>query len=78
MMINSITKSEYQFLKHCKKHFDYQPPIEVVSINEECASSIPLKQSLSYTLQNSHLLHRLYLIILILYQVVQLKAKLFR
>jgi hypothetical protein len=35
-VINSISKSEYQFLKQCKKHFDYQPPIELLlNTNED-------------------------------------------
>jgi hypothetical protein len=56
-IINSISKSEYQFLKQCKKHFDYQPPTEIVlNINEDRAYYIPLQQSLSYLLQNGELL----------------------
>ncbi|CAF1047694.1 unnamed protein product, partial [Didymodactylos carnosus] len=56
-IINSISKSEYQFLKQCKKHFDYQPPTEIVlNTNQERAYYIPLKQSLSYMLQNGELL----------------------
>ncbi|CAF3243912.1 unnamed protein product [Rotaria sp. Silwood2] len=56
-IINSISKSEYNFLKHCKNYFDYQPPGEIVlHTNDERAYYIPLKHSLSCMLQNGQLL----------------------
>ncbi|CAF1572606.1 unnamed protein product, partial [Adineta steineri] len=57
-MINSISKNEYQFLKRCKKHFSYEPPVEIILDQpNEHAYYIPLKKSLSYTLQDGQLLH---------------------
>ncbi|CAF1438390.1 unnamed protein product, partial [Rotaria sp. Silwood1] len=56
-IINSISKNEYNFLKQCKKYFDYQPPTEIVlNTTEERAYYIPLKQSLSSMLQNGQLM----------------------
>ncbi|CAF1288923.1 unnamed protein product [Rotaria sordida] len=56
-IINSVSKSEYSFLKQCKNYFDYQPPTEIVlHTTEERAYYIPLKQSLSSMLQNGQLL----------------------
>ncbi|CAF4213849.1 unnamed protein product [Adineta steineri] len=56
-MINSISKNEYQFLKRCKKHFSYEPPVEIILDQpNEHAYYIPLKKSLSYTLQDGQLL----------------------
>jgi hypothetical protein len=55
--INSISKNEYQFLKQCAKHFDYQVPSEItLDINNERAYYVPLKQSLSPMLHNGQLL----------------------
>ncbi|CAF1556367.1 unnamed protein product [Rotaria magnacalcarata] len=51
-IINSVSKSEYNFLKQCKNYFDYQPPTEIkLTTNEELAYYIPLKQSLFCVLQ---------------------------
>jgi hypothetical protein len=56
-IINSISKSEYQFLKQCKNYFRYQPPTEIVlNTNEERAYYIPLKQSITSMLENEQLL----------------------
>ncbi|CAM2701852.1 unnamed protein product [Rotaria socialis] len=56
-IINSVSKSEYNFLKQCKNDFDYQPPTEIkLTTNEELAYYIPLKQSLFCMLQNGQLL----------------------
>jgi hypothetical protein len=56
-IINSISKNEYQFLKQCTKHFDYQPPTEIVlNTTNQRAYYVPLKQSLSSTLRNGQLL----------------------
>ncbi|CAF4178390.1 unnamed protein product, partial [Rotaria sp. Silwood2] len=56
-IINSISNSDYNFLKHCKNYFDYQPPAEIVlHTNDEHAYYIPLKHSLSCMLQNGQLL----------------------
>ena len=56
-MINVISKNEYQFLKQCEKHFNYQPPTKIVlNPPNELAYYVPLKQSLSDTLQNDQLL----------------------
>ncbi|CAF3243895.1 unnamed protein product [Rotaria sp. Silwood2] len=56
-MINAISKNEYQFLKQCEKHFNYQPPTKIVlDPADELAYYVPLKQSLSNTLQNGQLL----------------------
>ncbi len=56
-IINSTSKSEYNFLKQYEKYFDYQPPTEIVLItNEERAYYIPLKQSLCCMLQNGQLM----------------------
>jgi hypothetical protein len=56
-IINSISKNEYQFLKKCTKHFDYQSPTEIVlDTTNERAYYVPLKQSLSFTLRNDQLL----------------------
>ena len=44
-IISSISKSEYQFLKQCTEHFDYQPPTKIMlNTAEECAYYVPLKQ----------------------------------
>ena len=60
-IINSISKSEYQFLKQCQKHFNYQPPTEIVlKNNTERAYYIPLRQSLSSMLQNGQLLQSIF------------------
>ena len=56
-MINVISKNEYQFFKQCEKHFNYQPPTKIVlNSPNELAYYVPLKQSLSDTLQNDQLL----------------------
>ena len=56
-MINVISKNEYQFLKQYEKHFNYQPPTKtVLHPPTELAYYVPLKQSLSDTLQNDQLL----------------------
>ncbi|CAF4656908.1 unnamed protein product [Rotaria sp. Silwood2] len=56
-IINSVSKSEYKFLKQCKNDFGYQAPTEIeLTTNEERAYYIPLKQSLSCMLQNGQLL----------------------
>ena len=56
-IINSISKNEYQFLKQCTKHFDYQSPTEIVlDTTKERAYYVPLKKSLSFTLRNGQLL----------------------
>ena len=56
-MINVISKNEYRFLKQWEKHFNYQPPTKIVlNPPNELAYYIPLKQSLSDTLQNDQLL----------------------
>ena len=56
-MINVISKNEYQFLKQCDKHFNYQSPTKIVlNPPNELAYYVPLKQSLSDTLQNDQIL----------------------
>ncbi|CAF1293238.1 unnamed protein product [Rotaria sordida] len=56
-IINSISKSEYQFLKQCKKYFNYEVPTEIIlNTSEERAYYIPLKQSIGRMLQNEQLL----------------------
>ncbi|CAF1358549.1 unnamed protein product [Adineta ricciae] len=56
-MINSISKNEYQFVKQCKKYFDYQAPTEIIlDSNDRFAYYVPLQQSFSHTLQNGQLL----------------------
>ncbi|CAF2951760.1 unnamed protein product [Rotaria sp. Silwood2] len=56
-IINSASKSEYNFSKKCKNYFDYQPPAEIIlNTTKERAYYIPLKQSLSSMLQNGQLL----------------------
>jgi hypothetical protein len=56
-IINSISKSEYQFLKQCKTYFNYQPPTEIIlNTNEERAYYIPLKPSIMSMLHNEQLL----------------------
>ncbi|CAF2951744.1 unnamed protein product [Rotaria sp. Silwood2] len=56
-IINSVSKSEYNFLKQCKNYFDYQARTEIeLTTNEERAYYIPLKQSLYCMLQNGQLL----------------------
>lgn len=56
-IINSISKSEYRFLKQCKSYFNYEAPTEIkLNSNEERAYYIPLKQSLRSMLQNEQLL----------------------
>lgn len=56
-IINHVSKNEYAFLNECKKHFNYQPPIEIVlNPTEERAYYIPLRQSVSYMLQSGQLL----------------------
>ena len=57
LMSNVISKNEYRFLKQCEKHFNYQPPTKIVlNPPNELAYYVPLKQSLSDTLQNDQLL----------------------
>ena len=56
-IINCISKSEYQFLKQCKKYFNYEAPTEIIlNTNEERAYYIPLKQSIGDMLKNEQLL----------------------
>lgn len=56
-IINSVSKSEYVFLKQCQRFFNYQPPTEIVlDKDDEPAYYIPIKQSLSCMLQNDQLL----------------------
>ncbi|CAF1420366.1 unnamed protein product [Rotaria sp. Silwood1] len=56
-IINSISKSEYQFLRQCKNYFNYEAPTEIIlNTNEERAYYIPLKQSIGSMLQNEQLL----------------------
>ena len=56
-MVNVISKNEYQFLKQCEKHFNYQPPTKIVlNPPNELVYYVPLKQSLSGTLQNDQIL----------------------
>ncbi|CAF1683485.1 unnamed protein product, partial [Rotaria magnacalcarata] len=57
LIINSISKNEYQFLKQCKNFFNYEAPTEIIlNKNEERAYYIPLKQSIRTMLQNETLL----------------------
>ena len=56
-IINSISKSEYRFLKQCKNYFNYEDPIEIVlNSREERAYYISLKQSIRSMLENETLL----------------------
>ena len=56
-IINSISKSEYRFLKQCKNYFNYEDPIEIVlNSSEERAYYISLKQSIRSMLENETLL----------------------
>ncbi|CAF4062526.1 unnamed protein product [Rotaria magnacalcarata] len=56
-IISFISKNEYQFLKQCTEHFDYQPPTKIMlNTAEECANYVPLKQSVSCMLHDDQLL----------------------
>ncbi|CAF2847466.1 unnamed protein product [Rotaria sp. Silwood2] len=56
-IINSISKSEYQFLKQCTKHFNYEAPTKIIlNTDDQQAYYIPLKQSLKSMLENEQLL----------------------
>ncbi|CAF4055395.1 unnamed protein product [Rotaria magnacalcarata] len=64
-IINSVSKSEYNFLKQCQNDFDYQPPTEIkLTTNEELAYYIPLnrsvKSNLSRQTNSNSLLLKLY------------------
>jgi hypothetical protein len=58
--IDTITKNEYQFTKHCTQYFDYDPPEEIVvsSANEpvECGYFIPIEKTLSVMLNSRDVL----------------------
>ena len=56
-IIDSISKSEYRFLKQCKKYFNYEDPIGIIlNSTEERAYYIPLEQNTRKILENETLL----------------------
>jgi hypothetical protein len=59
-IIEETTRSDYQFVKMCKRYFAYEPPIELVlsSTGEkrECAYFVPASRTLSILLKNEQLL----------------------